>query len=113
MADGYRILPGSKGLTVPTLAASADAAEAIAPHRPNLFRIAIRTLEALGEAAPFEAVAASGVKASALQPRYSELIAEGLVKPTGERRRNPDTGKTAAVLTLTELARERLAGGAA
>lgn len=112
MSDRYPDIPGAKGLTAATNDASADAAAAIGPRRPNLFRIAIRTLEALGEAAPFEAVAASGVKASALQPRFSELIAEGLITPTGERRRNPDTGKTAAVLTLTELARERLAGGA-
>jgi hypothetical protein len=53
------------------------------------------------------------VKGCALQPRMSECIAEGLMEPTGERRRNPDTGKTSAVLTLTEKARTRLAGGEA
>lgn len=111
MADYYPHGPGAKGLTVTTSATSNDAAEAIAPHRLRLHNIALRTLATFGEAAPFEAVKATGVKASALQPRFSELIAEGLVEPTGERRRNPDTGKTAAVLRLTELARERLLGG--
>lgn len=112
MADYYPDSPGAKGLTAPASASSKDAAKAIAPHRIRLHNIALHTLATFGEAAPFEAVKAAGVKASALQPRFSELIAEGLVEPTGERRCNPDTGKTAAVLRLTELARERLAGGA-
>ncbi|MDE1915014.1 MAG: hypothetical protein KGJ57_04985 [Sphingomonadales bacterium] len=108
MADLFPENPGAKGLTAATFATSADAADAITSSRERLARIAIRTLALLGEAAPFEVVAASGVKGCALQPRMSECIAEGLMEPTGERRRNPDTGKTAAVLTLTDLARERL-----
>ena len=108
MADLYPVGPGAKGLTPATYATSADAADAIATSRKGLHRIALRTLQIMGAAAPFEAVAASGVKGAALQPRFSELIADGLVEPTGERRRNPDTGKSAAVLRLTELARARL-----
>ena len=100
--------PGAKGLTGATFSTSADAADAIASSRERLWRIAIHTLAALGHATPFEVVAASGVKGCALQPRLSELIADGFAQPTGERRRNPDTGKTAAVLILTEKARERL-----
>ena len=107
----YPDTPGAKGLTCATFATSADAAEAIAPRRLILSLIALRTIAMLGEATPFEVVAASGVKASALQPRFSELIAEGLLEPTGARRRNPDTGKTAAILRLTDLARVRMAGG--
>ena len=111
--DLYPETPGAKGLTVATFATSEEAANAIAPRRLRLALIAMHTIDGLGKATPFEAVAASGVKASALQPRFSELIAEGLIEPTGERRRNPETGKSAAVLTLTDLARVRLAGGAA
>ncbi|WP_246027469.1 hypothetical protein [Novosphingobium umbonatum] len=81
-------------------------------HRKRLHSLAIHTLALHGALAPFEAVKLSGVKACALQPRFSELIAERLAEPTGQRRRNPETGKSAAVLRLTELGRERLAGGA-
>lgn len=108
----YPIEPGRKGLTTDALATSTDAAVAIQRHRKSLHLIALRTLHIMGAAAPFEAVAVAGVKGCALQPRFSELIADGLVEPTGERRRNPDTGKSAAVLTLTDLARTRLEGGA-
>lgn len=109
----YPDMPGAKGLTGATFDASADAAQAIAYSRKNLASIALRTIAKLGGAAPFEAVRASGVIGTALKPRFSELIAEGLLEPTGERRRNPETGKTAAVLTLTELARERARIGGA
>ncbi len=112
MDDFYPGEPGAKGLTPATYAASADAADAMATSRKRLHFIALRTLYAMGAAAPFEAVAVSGVKGSALQPRFSELIADGLVEPTGERRRNPDTGKSAAVLRLTETARARIGGDA-
>lgn len=112
MANVYPHTPGAQGLTCATLATSEAAANAIAKHRLGLHLIALKTLAEFGQLAPFEAVKLSGVKASALQPRFSELIAEGLIEPTGQRRRNPETGKSAAVLRLTELARERLAGGA-
>ena len=112
MTDRYPDHAGAKGLSFATLATSSESADAIQPHRLRLHLIAMHTLSALGTATPFEAVAASGVKGSALQPRFSELIQQGLIAPTGERRRNPDTGKSAAVLALTELARARLEGGA-
>lgn len=111
MSDIYPDAIGAKGLTGATYSTSADAADAMAPTRKRLHLIALHTLHAMGAAAPFEAVAVAGVKGSALQPRFSELIATGLVEPTGERRRNPDTGKSAAVLRLTELARTRIRGG--
>jgi hypothetical protein len=113
MVDLYPYAPGTMGLTVATLATSTDAAKAIAPSRKRLVLIAMHTLHTLGAATRFEAIAASGAKASALQPRFSELIALGLVEPTGARRRNPDTGKGGAELRLTEKGRARLEGGAA
>lgn len=104
MADSYPDTPGAKGPD----GTSQDAAEAIAPCVSHLRHVAMRALDRLGEATVLEAVAIADVTRESLQPRFSELRAMGLVKPTGERRRNP-SGKSAAVLTLTELARTRLA----
>jgi hypothetical protein len=112
MADFYPDTPGAKGLTNATFSTSAEAADAIAPHVQFLERIALRALATLGQATVLECVAITKYPRESLQPRYSNLIAQGLVEPTGARKRNP-SGKTAAVLTLTEKARERLAGGAA
>ncbi|WP_394730728.1 hypothetical protein [Altererythrobacter sp. GH1-8] len=103
MADLYPDMPGAKGPD----GTSQDAAEAIAPSVSHLRRVAMRTLERLGEATPLEAVAISGVTRESLQPRFSELRALGLVEPTGERRRNP-SGKKASVLRLTEKGRAAL-----
>lgn len=113
MSDRYPDIPGAKGLTAATMATSNDAGNAIAPSRKFLLNIALRSLRALGEATVLECVAVTDCSRESLQPRFSELIALGLVEPTGERRRNP-SGKSAAVLTLTNLARARLAqlGGA-
>lgn len=113
MADRYPHDPGATGLTPETLATSTDAAAAIAPKRQRLILIAMRTLQKLDAATRFEAIAASGVPACALQPRFSELIAMGLVEPTGERRRNPDTGKNGAALRLTAKGLARLMEGGA
>ena len=106
MADRYPDNPGAKGPD----GTSQDAADAIAPSVSHLRRLAMLALERLGEATPLEAVAIAGVTRESLQPRFSELRAMGLVEPTGARRRNP-SGKYAAVLTLTTLARNRLAAG--
>ena len=111
--NDYPNAPAASGLTATTFATSEEAANAIAPNRPHLLLIAMQMLAMLEAATRFEAVAASGIMPCALLPRFSELIRMGLAEPTGERRRNPETGKSAAVLTLTDLARVRLAGGAA
>lgn len=103
MADRYPDDPGAKGPD----GTSQDAADAIAPSVPHLRRVAMLALERLGTATPLEAVAVSGVPREALQPRFSELRAMGLVEPTGARRRNP-SGKFAAVLRLTEQGRAAL-----
>lgn len=98
----YPYEPGSKGPD----GTSQDAAAAIAPQAKALRAIALRTLAKLGEATPLEAIAATSLDRTQLQPRFSELKDMGLIKATGERRRNP-SGKFAAVLTLTDLGRER------
>lgn len=103
MADRYPDIPGAKGPD----GTSQDAAEAIAPCVSYLRRVAMRSLDRLGEATVLEAVAAAEVARESLQPRFSELRAMGLVEPTGARRRNP-SGKYAAVLRLTEQGRAAL-----
>lgn len=103
MVDRYPDNPGAKGPD----GTSQDAADAIAQSVSHLRRVAMLALERLGDATPLEAVAAAGVPREALQPRFSELRAMGLVEPTGARRRNP-SGKYAAVLRLTERGRAAL-----
>mgnify|MGYP003504589139 CR=1 FL=1 len=51
----------------------------------------VPALDRLGEATPLEAVAIAGVPREALQPRFSELRAMGLIEPTG----TPNTGDVA------------------
>lgn len=103
MADRYPDIPGAKGPD----GTSQDAAEAIAPCVSYLRRVAMRSLDKLGEATVLEAVAFAEVARESLQPRFSELRAMGMVEPTGARRRNP-SGKRAAVLRLTEKGRAAL-----
>lgn len=105
MTDRYPNTPGAKGPD----GTSQDAAEAIAPCVSHLRRVAMRSLDRLGEATVLEAVAVAEVPRESLQPRFSELRAMGLVEATGGRRRNP-SGKRPAVLTLTPKGREVLAG---
>lgn len=113
MDDLYPYAPGAMGLTAATLGTSEDAAKAIAPNRKHLILIAMRTLQSMGAATRFEAIAASGMTVAALQPRFSEMIALGLAEPTGTRRPNPETGKGCAEMRLTDKGRARLEGGGA
>ena len=103
MTRAYPDNPGAKGPD----GTSQDAADAIAPCAAYLRRVAMRSLDRLGEATVLEAVAVAEVARESLQPRFSELRAMGLVEPTGARRRNP-SGKGAAVLRLTEKGRAAL-----
>lgn len=103
MANRYPDIPGAKGPD----GTSQDAAEAIKPCASYLRRLAMRSLDKLGEATVLEAVAVAEVARESLQPRFSELRAMGLVEPTGARRRNP-SGKAAAVLRLTDKGRAAL-----
>lgn len=112
MVDTYPSDPGAKGLTPDTLATSTDAAEAMAQCASRLRLVALRALHALDQATVLECVAITDYPRESLQPRYSECIRFGMVEPTGERRRNP-SGKSAAVLRLTDRGRARLEGGAA
>ena len=98
------MLPGSKGRD----GTSQEAAEAIQPRLANLRRKAMEAIAVLGSATVLEAITAAGGTRESLQPRFSELRNLGLVKPTGERRRNP-SGKWAAVLALTDEGRAQLA----
>lgn len=100
----YPHTPGSKGPD----GTSQAAAEAIAPLAPALRSIALKAIAKLGSATPLEAIAITGLTERQLQPRFSELKEMGLIEATGERRQNP-SGKSAAVLALTDLGRERLA----
>lgn len=104
LACTYPVLPGSKGRD----GTSQEAAEAIQPRLANLRRKAMEAIAALGSATVLEAITAAGGTRESLQPRFSELRNLGLVKPTGERRRNP-SGKWAAVLALTDEGRAQLA----
>jgi hypothetical protein len=100
----YPHTPGFKGPD----GTSEAAANAIAPNVPRLRLIALRALARLGAATVLEAVAATGIAREALQPRFSELRAAGLVEPTGARRQNP-SGKWASVLRLTAEGQKVLA----
>jgi len=107
MADLYPDIPGAKGEGI-TRETSEAAADAIAPAVKLLQGAALRSLASLERATVLECISRTSYTRESLQPRFSELRAMGLIEPTGERRRNP-SGKSAAVLTLTELARNRLA----
>lgn len=98
--------PGAKGPDGTSQAAARSMASSVA----YLHRRALETLNRLGDATPLEAVAASGIGREALQPRFSELRAAGLIEPTGERRANP-SGRSAAVLRLTAAGRDALRAG--
>ena len=103
MTDRYPEILGAKGPD----GTSQDAAEAIKPFVSYLRRVAMRSLDMLGEATVLESVAFAEVARESLQPRFSELRAMGMVEPTGARRRNP-SGKSAAVLRLTGKGRAAL-----
>ncbi len=103
MGNLYPETPGAKGPD----GTSQEAAAAIQPSVTRLRRLALRTLDQLGEATVLEAVPVAGVTRESLQPRFSELRVMGLVEATGARRRNP-SGKSAAVLRLTDEGRAAL-----
>lgn len=110
MDNRYPHHPGAKGEGM-TRDTSELAAGAIAPAVKHLQTVAMNCLAQLGSATVLECVALTHYSRESLQPRFSELRTIGFVEPTGERRRNP-SGKYAAVLALTDLARTSLAGGA-
>jgi len=109
-AERYPTHAGASGRTPATLRTSADAADAIGATRAALQRVVLRALAELGEATVLEAVARTGRSRESTQPRFSELIEDGLVEPTGQRRRNP-SGRTAAVLRLTVAGQRALTAG--
>ncbi|MCA6298344.1 MAG: hypothetical protein IM624_03995 [Phenylobacterium sp.] len=98
MDDRYPTHPGSKGLD----GTSQAAAVAMARPAQRLRRLALATMARIGPATALEVCEAAQVPREALQPRLSELRRLGQIEATGERRRNP-SGKSAAVLRLTDL----------
>jgi len=98
MDDRYPTHPGSRGPD----GTSQLAAVEMARHAQPLRRRALETLNRIGPATALEVCEASKVSREAMHPRLSELRALGYVEATGERRRNP-SGKSAAVLRLTDL----------
>lgn len=106
LTDPYPIAAGSKGHDD----TSQEAAKRIQPRLANLRCKALEALALLGSATVLEAIAVTEVTREALQPRFSELRRLGLIEATGKRRRNP-SGKWAAVLTLTDVGRAKLAAG--
>jgi predicted ArsR family transcriptional regulator len=59
----------------------------------------LHQLGVLGQATPDEVAAALARSVLAVRPRFTELKIDGLVRETGERRKNR-SGRTAAVLEL-------------
>jgi hypothetical protein len=110
MDNFYRDNIGAQGITDATRQASYGAARAIKPGRARLWLIAMRALDRLGAATRSEAIAISGKEARTLEPRFSELIAEGYAETTGERRHSHGCKRPCAVLRLTDLGRATLAG---
>lgn len=103
MADVYPHVAGAKGSD----GTSQEAAKDINRRVKALRYLALRSLHELGEATVLETVTAAGTTRESLQPRFSELRAMGLIEWTGARRRNP-SGKSAAVLCLTDKGRSAL-----
>lgn len=60
---------------------------------------------------PEEAADLTGVSRATLQPRFSELRAQGLIVDSGMRRRNPSSGKRAVVWCLPEFGPKDEGGG--
>lgn len=110
MADRYPHQPAASGLSAMTFATSEEAANAIASTVTCLRLLALRTVDRLGTATSHEGCEAANLPRDSLRPRFSELLKMGLLEPTGERRRNRETGKSAAVLRVTDKGRAVLVG---
>ena len=101
----YPEIPGWKG----TDGTSKEAAEHIKGSVKALRLIALQTFDRLEEATAHELVEGSGYGVDSIRPRISELRGMMLLEPTGARRKNP-SGRSAAVLRLTEAGRALLHG---
>jgi predicted ArsR family transcriptional regulator len=68
---------------------SRDAADSMKPSAPLLrARVLARIRAVPGGITADEAAASLGLSVLSVRPRFSELAADGLIKPTGERRKN-------------------------
>lgn len=100
-STSYPGLPGHKGRSE----TSREAAEAIAPRAPTLRgKIADLLVNVYpGGHTPDEAASALRLSPFAVRPRFTELSAAGLIKKTGERRRNPGSTLNATVWRASAL----------
>jgi predicted ArsR family transcriptional regulator len=97
MPDVYPHVPGWKGTET-----SLNAAQSIEPIAKTILRKAERMFKALGSdgATAEEMAERLGVPRVTVQPRVSELRRLGKVRDSGQRRRNPSSGKSAVVWVI-------------
>lgn len=90
-----------------------EAAEAINPKLGRLQHMVLKEVKKRGRygITPEECAAALELERVSVQPRLSELKAQGLVKDSGLRRVNPSSGKRAVVWVLAEYVGEGAAHG--
>lgn len=98
-ADRYPHRPGFTNFST-----SREAAKAVAPSAKSLRAVALRLITEAGSQGltTNELTARMGVERDSVQPRTSELKAEGRIRDSGHRRRN-ENGKNAIVWVAVEV----------
>ncbi len=76
---------------------SRQAAASMMPRAGTLQDVVLKALGHHGPLATFEMPAKVGATYRALQPRTSELAKKGFIVDSGERRVDPETGRSAIV----------------
>jgi hypothetical protein len=91
-----------------------EAAEAMNDKLGRLQRLVADTLRPAGPfgLTPEEAAEQTGLSRASIQPRFSELRRKGLIVDSGNRRRNPSSGKRAVAWCLKEFAPVAMVEGA-
>lgn len=89
--------PGAKGNTPATLATSEAAAAAVKPSAATIREAVAKLYRGGFEGSPDRAAARLGLERHNVRSRCSELIADKILEPTGEKETN-DSGKPAAIL---------------
>lgn len=99
--DEYPNAAGHRGVDT-----SMEAADAMLPSLNRLRRIVLRTVRERGPtgATSHEVAAIAGLENTSIQPRLTELHHAGLVRDSGDRRRNR-SGRRARVFIVTERGR--------
>lgn len=100
----YPTEPGAKGRTRETRETSTTAGQLIRVNAATI-REAVENLFTRGfVGTPDQAAARLGLELHTVRSRISELIADHVLEPTGEKRTNRDTGKLAAVVRAKSCA---------